>query len=88
MNTEPGTSIDEYCRAVEEVFVRLRGSPGLLSPPDWQLVRHWHSQGIPIDLVERTLEEVVARRRKGGSRGVISSLRYFAAAVETAWSRR
>jgi hypothetical protein len=67
--------------------VRLRGSPVPLTAPDWQLVRHWHKQGIPIDLVQRTLEEVVSRCHEGGSPGVISSLRYFAAAVEAAWSR-
>lgn len=75
-----------YFQAVEEIFVRLRGAPLLLSPADWQVARRWHRQGIPLDLVRRALEEVFARRRERGLQGRISSLRYCAHAIEAAWS--
>src|SRR3954452_25306063 len=74
-----------YFQAVEEIFVELRGSPLLLSPTDWQVARRWHQEGIPLDLVRRTLEEVFAKRRERGAKGKISSLRYCAPAVEAAW---
>lgn len=75
-----------YFQAVEEIFVRLRGAPLLLSPADWQVARRWHREGIPLDLVRRALEEVFEKRKERGAKGKISSLRYCAPAVEAAWS--
>jgi hypothetical protein len=75
-----------YFQAVEEIFVELRGAPLLLSPADWQVARRWHQEGIPLELVRRTLEEVFAKRKERGAKGKISSLRYCAPAVEAAWS--
>lgn len=75
-----------YFQAVEEIFVELRGSPLLLSPADWQVARRWHQEGIPLELVRRTLQEVFAKRKERGAKGKISSLRYCAPAVEAAWA--
>jgi len=74
-----------YFQAVEEIFVELRGAPLLLSPADWQVARRWHEEGVPLDLVRRTLAEVFARRKERRAKGRISSLRYCAPAVEAAW---
>jgi hypothetical protein len=75
-----------YFQAIEEIFVELRGAPLLLSPTDWQVARRWHREGVPLDLVRSTLEEVFAKRKERGSKGKISSLRYCAPAVEAAWA--
>ncbi len=75
-----------YFQAIEEIFVELRGAPLLLSPTDWQVARRWHKEGVPLELVRSTLEEVFAKRKERGSRGKISSLRYCAPAVEAAWT--
>ncbi len=75
-----------YFQAVEEIFVELRGAPLLLSPADWQVARRWHQEGVPLELVRRTLAEVFARRKERGAKGRISSLRYCGPAVEAAWS--
>jgi hypothetical protein len=75
-----------YFQAVEEIFVELRGAPLLLSPADWQVARRWHREGVPLDLVRSTLEEVFAKRKERGAKGKISSLRYCAPAVEAAWA--
>lgn len=77
-----------YFQAVEEIFVRLRGAPLLLSPADWQVARRWHRDGIPLDLVQRALEGVFEKRKERGAKGKISSLRYCAPAVEAAWEER
>lgn len=74
-----------YFQAIEEIFVRLRGAPLLLSPADWQVARRWHREGVPLDLVRQALEEVFAKRKERGAKGRISSLRYCAPAVEAAW---
>jgi hypothetical protein len=83
---EPEDSDHAYFQAVEEIFVALRGSPLLLSPADWQVARRWHREGVPLDLVRRTLEEVFAKRQERGVRGKISSLRYCAPAIDAAWA--
>ena len=75
-----------YFQAVEEIFVRLRGAPLLLSPADWQVASGWHREGVPLDLIGRVLEEVFARRKERGTKGKINSLRYCAPAVEAAWA--
>lgn len=75
-----------YFQAVEEIFVRLRGAPLLLSPADWQVASRWHQEGVPLDLIRQALEEVFAKRKERGTKGRISSLRYCAPAVEAAWA--
>lgn len=75
-----------YFQSIEEIFVELRGAPLLLSPADWQVARRWHREGIPVDLVKRTLAEVFEKRKERGAKGKISSLRYCAPAVEAAWA--
>lgn len=75
-----------YFRAIEEVFIRLRGAPLLLSPADWQVARKWHRAGIPLDLVCATLEEVFRKRDESGKHGSVSSLKYCHRAVEEAWA--
>lgn len=74
-----------YFKAVEKIFLDLRGSPLIVSPADWQVAAQWHREGIPLDLVQRTLEEVFAKRKERGAKRKISSLRYCAPAVEAAW---
>ena len=77
-----------YFRAIEEVFIRLRGAPLLLSPADWQIARDWHRAGIPLDLVCATLEEIFRQRAEAGKRRSVRSLKYCRSAVEQAWTRQ
>jgi len=77
-----------YFQAIESSFIRLRGAPLLLSPSDWQLARQWHRQGIPLEIVLETLEQVFATRRERGAKGKVQGLRYCAPAVEKAWLER
>ncbi len=51
-----------YFLAIEDVFLDLRGSPLQLSPKDWQVAKKWYEEGIPFELVERTVRELFARR--------------------------
>lgn len=74
-----------YFRAVEEVFLRLRGAPLLLSPADFRVAAEWHGRGIPLAVVAGALEELFADRRERGASGRVSSLRYCKPAVEAAW---
>jgi hypothetical protein len=83
---EPELDDRAYFQAIEEMFVRLRGAPLLLSPADWQVARRWYRDGVPLDLVRSALEAVFARRLERGAKGRISSLRYCAPAIEVAWA--
>lgn len=78
----------EYFRTVEDTFIRLRGTPFLLSPSDWRLATGWYQRGIPVSLVCRALAELFERRAERGEGGKVQSLRYCASAVEDAWRER
>ncbi|MCZ6508932.1 MAG: hypothetical protein O7A04_12915 [Acidobacteria bacterium] len=78
----------EYFRAIEDTFIRLRGTPFLLSPSDWRLAALWYGRGIPVGLVCRALEELFERRAERGKSGKVQSLRYCASTVEDAWRER
>ncbi len=77
-----------YFRAIEEAFVRLRGSPLLLSPSDWRVAKRWFEEGIPLDVVAQALRDVFERRAERGATSPVQGLRYCAAAVAEAWNRR
>lgn len=85
----PSTSPEqEYFRQIEDTFIRLRGSPFLLSPSDWRLAQGWYEALIPVEVVCRALETLFEDRAERGTAGKVQSLRYCAAAVETAWRER
>ncbi|MEO8503178.1 MAG: hypothetical protein ABI609_04695 [Acidobacteriota bacterium] len=80
----------QYFQALELQFARLRGTAVLLSPGDWKIAESWWQRGIPLDLVVRTMESLLARRAERLAAGAagrrrINSLRYFAPAVDAAW---
>lgn len=87
-STDSSAETHAYFQAIETCFIRLRGAPLLLSPADWQIAQEWHRQGIPLELVLETLEEVFASRRARGSKGRVQGLRYCASAVEKAWDEQ
>ena len=85
---EPVATAEDYAyfRAIEDGFIRLRGSPLLLSPSDFRIAQRWHRRGVPLALIESILPEVFARRaERGGARGKVLGLRFCAPAVEAAW---
>jgi hypothetical protein len=84
-----GSAEDQaYFRILEERFLELRGQATLLSADDWSTAREWRRLGIPAELVVRVMEMLFQRQRERRSKRGISSLRYFRAAVEAAWSEQ
>ena len=80
-----------YFMAIEEVFLELRGSPLELSSADWHVAEGWYRSGIPLELVERTVRDLFARRRVLEDRKKkkkVWSLRYCKRSVEAAWRRQ
>lgn len=77
----------DYYRQIEDLFVALRGVPHVLSPKDFQLMRSWWREGIPLAAVSAGLTEVFARRRDRDEDPQVVSLRYCRHAVRAAAKR-
>ena len=77
-----------FYAAGEAAFVTRRGTPFLLSPKDFALLKEWRALGIPIEAVESGIEEAFTRREERGATGRINSLSYCRDAVLSAWERR
>jgi hypothetical protein len=77
-----------YYEAVEAAFIRRRGTPFLLSPKDFALIKQWRSLGIPQEAIEEGIDEAFTRRQERGATGRVNSLAYCHDAVLAAWERR
>jgi hypothetical protein len=71
----------DYYRAVEDLFSTLRGVPHVLSPKDFQLVRSWWKDEVPLSAVRTGVAEVFARRRERGEAEPVVSISYCRHAV-------
>ena len=70
-----------YYRAVEDLFARLRGTPFLLTPKDFALLRRWWQEAVPLAAVATGVAEVFERSRERGG-DPVSSLAYCRHAVQ------
>ncbi len=77
-----------YYAAAEAAFIRRRGTPFLLSPRDFALLREWRALGVPIEAVEAGIEDAFTRREERQAVGRVNSLSYCRDAVLEAWERR
>ena len=77
-----------YYAAGEAAFIQRRGTPFLLSPKDFALLKQWRQLGVPIEAIERGIDDAFSRREQRGSTGRINSLAYCRDAVLAAWERR
>jgi hypothetical protein len=71
----------EFYRAVEDLFAALRGVPHIVSPKDFQLLREWWRDEIPLSAVRAGITEVFARHRDRGESDPVVSLSYCRHAV-------
>ena len=77
-----------YYAAGEAAFISRRGTPFLLSPRDFALLKEWRALGVPIEAVEAGIDDAFSRREERGATGRINSLSYCRDAVLSAWERR
>ena len=77
-----------YYQAAEAAFIRRRGTPFLLSPRDFALLKDWRALGVPIEAIEQGIEEAFSRREERSAAGRVNSLSYCRDAVLEAWERR
>jgi len=77
-----------YYQAAEAAFIRRRGTPFLLSPRDFALLKEWRALGVPIEAIEQGIDEAFSRREERSATGRVNSLSYCRDAVLEAWERR
>ena len=78
----------DYYQAVEEYFVARRGDSLFLSNAEWNLVRTWRLQGLPLRVVLRGIRDALDAHAHGWNRErKVKSLAYCTNAVETAAER-
>jgi hypothetical protein len=77
-----------YYAAVEAAFIRRRGTPFLLSPRDFSLLKEWRALGVPLEAIEAGIDEAFSRREERSAVGRVNSLSYCRDAVLEAWERR
>ena len=77
-----------YYQAAEAAFIRRRGTPFLLSPRDFALLKEWRALGVPIETIEQGIEDAFSRREERAAAGRVNSLSYCRDAVLEAWERR
>ncbi|MEX0880908.1 MAG: hypothetical protein WEF99_15645 [Thermoanaerobaculia bacterium] len=77
-----------WYEAVEAAFIRRRGTPFLLSPSDFALLKQWRALGVPLEAVEAGIDEAFGRREERKAVGRVNSLSYCRDAVLEAWERR
>jgi len=70
-----------FYRAVEDLFAAVRGVPHTLSPKDFQLLRGWWRDQVPLAAIANGITEVMAKRRDRGDQDPIVSLSYCRHAV-------
>jgi hypothetical protein len=78
----------DFYAAAEAAFIRRRGTPFLLSPKDFALLKEWRALGVPVEAIEQGIDEAFSRREERAATGRINSLAYCRDAVLAAWERR
>ena len=71
----------QYYRTVEDFFSGLRGVPHVFSPKDFQLLRRWWREGVPLSAVLAGITEVFEKKRARGDQDPVTSLAYCRHAV-------
>ena len=71
----------EYYRAIEDLFATLRGVPHVISPKDFQLLRSWWREEVPLAAVRAGISEVFARHAERREIEPVVSLSYCRHAV-------
>jgi len=76
-----------FYEAAEAAFIRRRGTPFLLSPTDFALLKQWRALGVPLSAVEAGIDDAFTRREERSAVGRVNSLSYCRDAVLEAWER-
>ena len=76
----------DYFTEIEAHFARRRGTPLVVSPKDWALMKKWSEEGIPLPVVIEALDSVFDKQEEKGRK--VNSLSYCRHAVKELWDER
>lgn len=74
--------MSSYLEEIENEYSRGRGKLSRLSPLDWALAQKWQNEGIPLFVVIRSMQNVIAAFQSSKRPGTINTLSYFTQEVE------
>ncbi|HET7433089.1 MAG TPA: hypothetical protein VFN10_00105 [Thermoanaerobaculia bacterium] len=77
-----------YFDEIEAHFALRRGTPFIVSPKDWELMKKWQAEGIPLPVVIEAIDAVFEKNETSGRRKTISSLSYCRHSVKELWQER
>ena len=82
--------LEAYCDRIESHFFRWKARPGELCREDFDRVRDWFEEGVPIEAVFEGIAAAFRAQAAGRNAGVeeVNSLRYCEGFVREAWERR
>lgn len=75
----------EYYQEIEAHFAAKRGTPFVVSPTDWELMKTWAAEGIPLSVVIEAIDSVF---EKNAGKKTINGLKYCRHAVKDLWKER
>ncbi|HYR27915.1 MAG TPA: hypothetical protein VEU30_05585 [Thermoanaerobaculia bacterium] len=76
----------DYFNDIEGHFAMRRGTPFVVSPKDWALMKEWHEAGIPLPVVIEAIDSVFDKQDAKDKK--INGLRYVRHAVKELWNER
>jgi hypothetical protein len=76
----------DYFTEIEAHFARRRGTPFVVNPKDWALMKKWQEDGIPLPVVIEALDSVFDKQEAKGKK--VNSLSYCKHAVNELWDER
>lgn len=76
----------DYFTEIEAHFAHRRGTPFIVNPKDWALMKKWQEDGIPLPVVLEALDSVFDKQEAQGRK--VNSLSYCKHAVKEMWDER
>ncbi|HEY2324059.1 MAG TPA: hypothetical protein VGJ82_14475 [Thermoanaerobaculia bacterium] len=76
----------DYFAEIESHFASKRGTPFVVNPKDWALMKEWQAAGIPLPVIIEAIDSVfekAADRKK-----IVNSIHYCKHAVKELWDER
>src|SRR5436305_8324553 len=76
----------DYFAEIESHFASKRGTPFVVNPKDWALMKEWHEAGVPLPVVIEAIDSVFEKAAERNK--IVNSIHYCRHAVKELWNER
>ncbi|HEX3582364.1 MAG TPA: hypothetical protein VH087_11430 [Thermoanaerobaculia bacterium] len=76
----------DYFAEIESHFASKRGTPFVVNPKDWALMKEWLEAGVPLPVVIEAIDSVFEKAAERNK--VVNSIHYCKHAVKELWDER